>query len=120
LGERFDLVIEATGRVEAALEALKLLGPNGVMCFLGIYREKQACEEFGRVLTTMVLGNRLMFGSVSSNRNHFEMGIRDMSEIKRRYGSVLDRLITRRLCLTDFEQAFKSEREDVKTVIYFK
>lgn len=120
LKEKFDIVMEATGRVEVALEALRLLGPNSVLCFLGVYREKRACEEFGRVLTTMVLGNRLMFGSVSSNRGHFERGIKDMSEIKRRYGNVLDMLITRKVYLTDFEEAFELKREDVKTIIYFK
>ena len=117
---KFDIVIEATGRVEAALQALNLLGPNGVMCFLGVYREKKACEEFGKVLTNMVLGNRLMFGSVSSNKSHFEMGIKDMFEIKRRYGNELDRLITKKLYLTDFEQAFNSGREDIKNIICFK
>ncbi len=117
---KFDIVIEATGRVEAALEALNLLGPNSVMCFLGVYREKKACEEFGKVLTTMVLGNRLMFGSVSSNKSHFEMGIKDMSEIQRRYGNVPNKLITKKLYPTDFEQAFKPEREDIKTSICFE
>ena len=117
---KFDIVIEATGRVEAALEALNLLGPNSVMCFLGVYREKKACEEFGKVLTTVVLGNRLMFGSVSSNRSHFEMGIKDMFEIQRRYGNELNRLITKKLYLKDFKQAFKSEREDIKATICFK
>ena len=120
LEEKFDLVIEATGRVEAALEVLNLLGPNSVLCFLGVYRERKACKEFGKVLTTMVLGNRLMFGSVSSNKSHFEMGIKDMFEIKRRYGNVLNKLITKKLHPTDFKQAFKSEREDIKTVIYFR
>ncbi|MDH5438048.1 MAG: glucose 1-dehydrogenase [Candidatus Bathyarchaeota archaeon] len=117
---KFDIVIEATGRVEAALQALNLLGPNGVMCFLGVYREKKACEEFGKVLTNMVLGNRLMFGSVSSNKSHFDMGIKDMFEIKRRYGNELDRLITKKLYLTDFERAFNSGREDIKNIICFK
>lgn len=116
---RFDIVVEATGRVEAALEALTLLGPNSVMCFLGVYREKRACEEFGKVLTNVVLGNRLMFGSVSSNKSHFEMGIEDMFEIKRRYGNVLGKLVTKKLHVADFEQAFEPGREDIKTVIYF-
>lgn len=120
LDEKFDIVIEATGRVEAALEALNLLGPNGVMCFLGVYREKKACKEFGKVLTHMVLGNRLMFGSVSSNKSHFETSIKDMFEIKHRYGNVLSKLITKKLPLSDFKQAFKAEREDIKTIIYFK
>ena len=120
LEEKFDIVIEATGRVDAALEAMNLLGPNSVMCFLGIYREKKVCEEFGKVLTTIVLGNRLMFGSVSSNKSHFEMGVKDMSEIKRQYGNVLSKLITKKLYLTDFKQAFEMEREDIKTIIYFE
>ena len=84
------------------------------------YREKMACQEFGNVLTSMVLGNRLVFGSVSSNKDHFEMGIRDMNEIKRRYGDILDRLITKRLSPTDFGRAFRPEREDIKTAICFK
>lgn len=120
LEEKFDIVVEATGRVEAALEVLKLLGPNGVMCFLGVYREKKACEEFGKVLTNMVLGNRLMFGSVSSNKNYFELGLKDMSEIKRRYRNVLNMLITKKLYPPEFEQAFKLERESIKTIICFK
>ena len=77
-------------------------------------------QEFDKVLTTMVLGNRLMFGSVSSNKSHFEMGIKDMPKIKRRYKDALKRLITRNLLLSDFEQAFRSEREGVKTIIHFK
>ncbi len=120
LEKKFDIVIEATGRVEPTLEALNLMGPNSVMCFLGVYREKKACQEFGMVLTNMVLGNRLMFGSVSSNKRHFEMGIDDMLEIRRQYGNALDKLITKTLYPTDFEQAFKPEKEDIKTIICFK
>ena len=120
LEEKFDIVIEATGRVEPALETLNVLGPNSVMCFLGVYREKKACQEFGKVLTNVVLGNRLMFGSVSSNKKHFEMGIKGMLEIRRQYGNALDKLITKTRYPTDFEQAFNPEKEDIKTIICFK
>ena len=40
LKETFNIVIEATGRVKPVLEAWGLLGLNGVMCFLGVYPEK--------------------------------------------------------------------------------
>ena len=119
LQSEFDVIIEATGSVEVALEALSLLGPNGVFCLLGIYREKRACEEFGNVLTNMVLGNRLVFGSVNSNTTHFQLGVQDLKEIKRRYGNVLERMITEKLHPSGFEQAFNSEKEGIKTVIYF-
>lgn len=120
LEKKFDVVVEATGRVEPALEALNLLGPNSIMCFLGVYREKRACQEFGKVLTNMVLGNRLIFGSVSSNKKHFEEGIKDMLEIRSQYGNILDKLITKKLSPADFEQAFNPDKEDIKTIVCFK
>jgi threonine dehydrogenase-like Zn-dependent dehydrogenase len=116
---KFDLIIEATGKVEPTLEALDLLRPNGVMCFLGIYREKKTCKEFGKVLTNMVLGNRLMFGSVSSNKTHFEKGINDMIKIKSQYGNFLNKLITRKLHFTNFKRAFEPKGNEIKTLIYF-
>lgn len=120
ISQRHKFKTLLNGRVEAALEALNLLGPNSVMCFLGVYREKKACEKFCKVLTLVVLGNRLMFGSVSSNKSHFKMGIKDMFEIRRRYKNELNRLITKKLYLADFKQPFNSGREDIKNIIYFK
>ena len=116
----FFFVVEATGNVSVAIDSLYLLGPNGVFCFLGVYRDKKACQDFGKVLTNMVLGNRLMFGSVSSNRSHFEAGIHDMVEIQRRYGDVLKKMINTKLKLSDFRKAFSPNRGEIKTVIYFK
>ena len=117
---KFDLVVEATGNVSVVIDSLHLLGTNGVLCFLGVYRDKKACQDFGKVLTNMVLGNRLMFGSVSSSRSHFEAGIHDMVEIRRRYGDVLKKMITTKLKLPDFRKAFSPNSEEIKTVIYFK
>lgn len=120
LKEKFDVVIEATGNVNVALEALNLLGTNSALCLLGIYREKRVCEQFDKVLNNMVLGNRLIFGSVNSNKKHFEQGIKDMNKIKSQHGNVLDRLITKKLNPTDFKKSFKPEKEDIKTIINFK
>lgn len=120
LQEKFDLVFEATGRVDVALDTLNLLDSNSIMCILGIYREMKACQKFGNVLTNMVLGNRLIFGSVSSNKSHFRSGINDMKVIKQKYGNILEKVITKRVSPSDFKQAFKPEREDIKTVIYFQ
>ena len=120
LQEKFDLVFEATGRVDVALDTLNLLDSNSIMCILGIYREMKACQKFGNVLTNMVLGNRLIFGSVSSNKSHFRRSINDMKVIKQKYGNILEKVITKRVSPPDFKQAFKPEREDIKTVIYFQ
>jgi threonine dehydrogenase-like Zn-dependent dehydrogenase len=120
MSNKFDLIIEATGNVKVAIESLYLLDSNGILCFLGVYRDKMACEDFGKVLTKTVLGNRLMFGSVSSSRHHFEAGVQDMMEIEQRYGNVLNKMITSKLDLSDFRKAFFPDSEEIKTVIYFK
>lgn len=117
---KFDLIIEATGNVSVAIESLPLLGVNGVFCFLGVYRKKEACHDFGKVLTGMVLGNRLMFGSVSSDKIHFEDGVRDLFEIQRSYGDVVERLITERLGIEDFKRAFMPGQTEIKAVVCFK
>ena len=116
----FFFVVEATGNVSVAIDSLYLLGSNGVFCFLGVYRDKKACQDFGKVLTNMVLGNRLMFGSVSSSRSHFEAGICDMVEIRRRYGDVLKKMIPTKLELSEFRNAFSPVSEEIKMVVYFK
>jgi threonine dehydrogenase-like Zn-dependent dehydrogenase len=120
LTNKYDLIIEATGNVKVAIESLYLLGSNGVLCFLGVYRDKIACEDFGKVLTKMVLGNRLIFGSVSSNRNHFHAGIQDMIKIQQKFKGILNMMITSRLELSDFRKAFFPNSEEIKTVINFK
>ena len=120
LSVKFDLIVEATGNVGVAIESLPLLGVNGVLCFLGVYREKEACQDFGKVLTGMVLGNRLMFGSVNSDKVHFEAGIHDLFEIQRRFGSVIERLITEKLAVNDFRRAFLPRETTIKTVVCFK
>ena len=118
--ETIDLAIEATGSVGVAIESLSLLKSNGVLSFLGVYRDKQTCQNFGKVLTNMVLGNRLMLGSVSSDKKHFEMGLKSMIEIQHKYGDVLNRMINERLPPNDFKKAFSPDKEDIKTVICFR
>ena len=120
LSLKFDLVVEATGNVGVAIESLPLLGVNGVFCFLGVYREKEACQNYGKVLTGMVLGNRLMFGSVSSDKIHFRAGIRDLYAIQRRYGSVMERLITEKFSVDDFKKAFLSGQTKIKAILLFQ
>lgn len=116
----FDIVVEATGNVNVAINSLSLLNSNGVLCFLGVYPDKKACQDFGKVLTSMVLGNRVIFGSVSSDKIHFKMGINDMIKIKSTYKNLLEKLITQKLSLKEFSKAFSKEKSDIKSVIYFK
>lgn len=118
--DKQDIIIDATGSVDAVVEAARLADLNAILCFLGIYREQMVHQNTGRMLTKMVLGNRLMFGSVNSDKIHFEMGLQDLVELKKQYNEALNRIITGRLGVSDFKEAFYSREKHIKQVIYFK
>jgi threonine dehydrogenase-like Zn-dependent dehydrogenase len=119
LGANFDFIFEATGSPQVAMDALELLRPNGVACFLGIYRDRVVCQDFGKIATSIVLGNRLCFGSVNANRSYFERGLVHLAEMKARYRDVLRKLFTSTLRPEEYRTAFEPSRDEIKTVIEF-
>jgi threonine dehydrogenase-like Zn-dependent dehydrogenase len=60
------------------------------------------------------LGNHVVFGSVNANRRHYDAAASALAEADR---SWLERLITRRVPLQDYAQAFTREAGDVKVVL---
>lgn len=116
----FDLVLEVTGSASVALEAQNLTSQNGVVSFLGIYREQAATEDAGRIFTDLVLGNRVYFGSVNANRSYFAKGAEDMVRVESRWPGFLGNLIARRVKVEDYQEAYGQEsEEEVKTVLEF-
>jgi hypothetical protein len=52
------------------------------------------------------LGNKVMFGTVNVNREHFEAGVRDLAIAEAQYAGWLGRLLTHRVAgLERFDQA---------------
>jgi len=121
LEHRYDIVLEVTGNVGVALEAQSLTRVNGVVAYLGIYREQVASEDAGLIFTNLVLGNRVHFGSVNANRSYFEVGVRDMLRMQRRWPGLMRRMITRRARPEEFEDAYsQGNEEEIKTVLDFR
>ena len=117
---RFDIVLEATGSTSVALEAQNLCDTNGVVSFVGIYRSKTAEEDAGKVFTDLVLGNRVYFGSVNANISYFRQGASDLVNIGKRFGGFLERVITDKVSLADWDRAYSRIGEDtIKTIIQF-
>jgi hypothetical protein len=55
-----------------------------------------------------VLGNKLLLGSVNANREHFEMGIRDLALAEVNYPGVIQRILTHPVAgLENYEQMMK-------------
>jgi threonine dehydrogenase-like Zn-dependent dehydrogenase len=117
-GDNLDLIIEATGVASLVLEAMNALGTNGVLVLTGISGGSRLLEVDGnRLNLSMVLGNKVVLGSVNASRSHFEAAVRDLGEIQSRWPGLLERLITRRVPLDDFRQGMTPDPDGIKTVI---
>ena len=61
--------------------------------------------------------SKMVFGTVSSNRGHFERSVESLIHIEERWPGWLSRLITRRLTLDKFRDALDPTPDNIKTVI---
>lgn len=116
---KFDIIIEATGNIGVTNASRRLLSANGVMCFLGVYPPGESCSDFGEMLREMVLGNKVIFGSVNANISYFKNGLYDMKKIQKRFPGILEKIITKRLAPEKYKEAFGSDKEEIKTIIVF-
>ena len=112
-----DIVLECTGVPALIIDAMHGARPNGIVCLLGVSAAgKQMPVDTGALNRELVLENNVIFGSVNANRSHYEQGALALKRADPRW---LDRLITRRVPLTDWAAALESQPDDVKTVIRF-
>ncbi len=90
-----DLIIDATGSSAVAFGCMQLLGHNGVLVWTSVTGGRQHVEvPSDKVNLDWVLGNKLLLGSVNANREHFEMGIKDLALGDVMYPGVLEQILT--------------------------
>lgn len=113
----FDVVMECTGALELVLAVASHTSPNGLVCLLGVSEPGTSRSvDLGVVDRELVLGNRVIFGSVNANRRHYEAAIRSLAMAPRDW---LGRLITRRVPIANWRAAFEREQHDIKTIVEF-
>ncbi len=121
LGDRkFDLVVEASGSVVLDFSLVARLGPNGVLVLTGIpdAAEAPAPVSGGALWRDVVLGNQAIVGSVNANRTYFESGLRDLTVIEERWPGLVERMISARRPLEEFEDVLTHRVPGtVKTVL---
>jgi threonine dehydrogenase-like Zn-dependent dehydrogenase len=93
---RVDLVFECTGFSPIIFDAAHhLLAKNGVMVLSSITGGDRTTEVPSDALNLeLVLGNKVLVGTVNANREHFEAGVRDLAVAKEQYEGWLPRLLT--------------------------
>jgi threonine dehydrogenase-like Zn-dependent dehydrogenase len=113
----FDVVLECTANSDVVIEVVRHAAPDGIVCLLGVSAPGEDEDvDVGRLNLDIVLGNRVVFGSVNANRAHYEAAATALAKAERAW---LERLITRRVPLSDWRSAFERQPNDVKTVILF-
>ena len=105
---KFDLVIEAAGDAQLMAQTLGLLRRSGVACLLGIDPRDQKVELDGPVLgVDAVLENRVLFGSVNARRQDWVTAVDDLDRARERWPGALEQLVTLRVPLDRFTEAFE-------------
>jgi threonine dehydrogenase-like Zn-dependent dehydrogenase len=90
-----DVIVDATGSSAVAFAAMRVLGHNGVLVWTSITGGLAHIQVPADQLNLdWVLGNKLLLGSVNGNREHFEMGIRDLAVGEVTYPGVIRRILT--------------------------
>ncbi|WP_119300883.1 glucose 1-dehydrogenase [Dongia deserti] len=114
---RPDVVIECTGAPSIVIAALEITSPVGIVCLAGISSGQRTVQIDGDVLgRTMVLENDVVFGTVNANRRHYAMAADALAAADQGW---LRMMITRRVPLSSWAEAFKRGGDDVKIVIDF-
>jgi glucose 1-dehydrogenase len=112
-----DIVIECTGFVEMLLEAGRHEVHNRITCLTGVSSAgTELAVDPGLLNRRMVLRNGVLFGSVNANRHHYELAA---TALARADPDWLADLITRRVPLAQWADAYVREPDDIKTVLSF-
>jgi len=114
-GVKADVLLECTGVSSVVLETLTCGATDAITCLIGVsHAGKKVPVDLGLVNRDAVLGNEVIFGSVNANRRHYATAVRALGQADVGW---LGRLITRRVVLADFADAFTRRSDDVKVVL---
>ena len=113
-----DIVIECTGVPAVIAQTIEASAPGAIVCLTGLGGEPHAASlDVATLNDSLVLGNRVVFGTVNANLRHYRAA---EEALARADPGWLDNLITRRVALKDWREAYEKRRGDVKTVLLFE
>lgn len=110
-----DIIVEATGAEQVVAEAMAHNAAAGIVCLTGVSpRGRTLTVDLGALNRDIVLENDVVFGTVNANLRHYALAAEALAKADRAW---LQRLISRRVPLEDFEQAVERRPDDVKVVL---
>jgi glucose 1-dehydrogenase len=110
-----DIIVEATGAEQVIAEAMANNAAFGIVCLTGVSPAGRSLTvDLGGLNRDIVLENDVVFGTVNANLHHYRLATEALARADRAW---LERLVTRRVPLEDFQQAFEKQPDDVKVVL---
>src|SRR5271165_3049662 len=115
-----DLVYEAVGHSHFALQALQVLGTNGIFVITGVPGLQAFIEaDPARLMRDMVLKNQVLLGTVNAGPEAFAAALRDLDAFRRRWPAVVGTLIAGRYPPEQAPDLVLGRPTGIKTVIAF-
>ncbi|MEO5710566.1 MAG: glucose 1-dehydrogenase [Nocardioidaceae bacterium] len=112
---RPDVVIEATGVPALVFGALRGTAPYGITVLTGVSpRGRTISLDAGELNRDIVLENDAVVGSVNANLRHYALAAEALAAADLDW---LGRLVSRRVPLAGFADAFEPQPDDVKVVL---
>jgi threonine dehydrogenase-like Zn-dependent dehydrogenase len=112
-----DITIECTGATPVVLDVIGRAASAGIVCLAGVSSGGRPVQfDAGIFNRNMVLQNQLVFGSVNANRRHYKAAAHALAIADKEW---LARLITRRVPLSRWHEAFEDRTDDIKVVLEF-
>ena len=112
-----DVLVECTGAPGLLLDAMRCVAANGIACLTGVSSGQRVVSLDAAALNNeLVLENNVIFGTVNANRMHYTQAAGALSKADPAW---LDGLITRRVPLEDWRNAYERAPGDVKTILQF-
>ena len=115
-----DLVYEAVGHSHFALEALGVLGTNGIFVLTGVPGMQAFIEtDPARLMRDMVLKNQVLLGTVNAGVDAFASALRNLDTFRLRWPAVVAALIAGRYPPEQAPDLVLGRPTGIKTVIAF-
>jgi threonine dehydrogenase-like Zn-dependent dehydrogenase len=111
-----DIVVECTGATRVIADVLMLGRPASITCLVGMSPgdDDAVPVDIAAFNRRAVRQNAVVFGSVNANRRHYLAAADELAGADRDW---LTRLVSRRVRLDDYREAFVRHPDDVKVVI---
>lgn len=107
-GYSFQQLFETTGDPEYLLSVMPLMSPNAIMAIMGAPETHNVAKklevDLNWVLSKLVIGNQVVFGSIKAGRDAFDSAVKHLTELSDLYSDSLAILLKDTFPFSEYQQ----------------